>query len=128
MDNCVGGSIAPGTAEIGAEVRVASACDGFTNVNSSDCDRTGVNSDAEESGGGGMKVGALESNTGPGAFPAACSSALAKACRLAKRRCGSLARAISITCSTSGVIVGTLSCKDGREANMCWVAISVNDP
>ena len=121
--SCIGGSIAPG-----AEVWVISACDGFTNVNSSDCASTGVNSGAEESGSGGMKVGALESIAGPGAFPAACSRALAKARRLVKRCCGSFARAVIITCSTSGEMVGIFSCKDGGEAKTCWVAISVKDP
>jgi hypothetical protein len=119
----VGDSIAPG-----AEVRVGSACGDFKNSDNSDCDKTGVSSDPEESGSVDMNVGALECNAGSGAFPHACSRALANARRLAKRCCGSFARAMNITCSTSDEIVGTFSRKDGREANICWLAISVKDP
>ena len=62
------------------------------------------------------------------AFPLACTSALAKARSVAKRCCGSLARAIAMTCSTSSGSVGSLSRKDGTGANTCWLAISVNVP
>lgn len=119
--------MAASTKGTGAEVWVESASGGFTNVRSSDCDRTGVSSGGEEKCGG-IIVGALVSNAGSGAFPAACSRALAKARRLEKRCCGSLARAISSTCSTSGEIVGNFSRKGERVANICWVAISVKVP
>ena len=123
----MGGSIAASTEGKGAEVWVGSATGGFTNVRSSDCDRTGVSSGGEEKRGG-IIVGALVSNACSGAFPHACSSALAKARRLEKRCCGSLASAIISTCSTSGDIVGSFSLKGGRVANICWVHNSVKDP
>ena len=123
----VAGSIAASTEGTGGGVCLGSATGGFTNVRSSDCERTGVSSGGEEKGGG-IIVGALVSNAGSGAFPHACSSALAKARRLEKRCCGSLASAIISTCSTSGDIVGSFSRKGGRVANICWVAISVKVP
>src|ERR1700694_629390 len=58
----------------------------------------------------------------------ACSKALAKACTLPKRRCGSFARAVSTTCSSSGEMVGIFSDKGGGGIRICWLAISVKDP
>src|SRR5437764_2549117 len=55
----------------------------------------------------------------------ACSRAVAKAWMLRKRCCGSFARAISTTCSTSEGMVGTFVRKGGGEANICWLTTSV---
>src|SRR5260370_12134031 len=58
----------------------------------------------------------------------ACSRAVANALILLKRRVGSLASAVSMTCSTSGEIVGILSLRGGTGVIICLTAISVNVP
>ena len=58
----------------------------------------------------------------------ACSRAVANASTLMKRFSGSLARAMSNTCSTSLETFGTLSRRGGRGASICWVATSKKDP
>ena len=120
----VSGSTAASTAGAASEVRVESGTGGERAVKSSDCERTGVRVGAE--GERDRSVAEVDGQAGP--LPLACSRALANACRLAKRCCGSLARAIIITFSTSGAIIGSFSCKDGGEAKTCWLAISVKEP
>src|SRR5215471_7973380 len=58
----------------------------------------------------------------------ASSRAWAKACACSKRDCGSLARALSTTCSSADEIVGILVCKSGGGTDRCWLAISRIDP
>src|SRR5437868_589576 len=58
----------------------------------------------------------------------ACSSAVANAFTLTKRCFGSFANAVSTTCSTSAVIVGTFLRKDGGGVNACCIAISIAVP
>ena len=118
------GSIDASTTGSGAEVLVELGTGGGRTVKSSDCERTGVRVGAE--GGRGKFVAEAEGHAGP--LPLACSRALAKAWRLAKRCWGSLAKAIMITFSTSGESVGSFSCKEAGVAKTCWLAISVKDP
>ena len=87
-------------------------------------ERTGVRVGAE--GGRSKFVAEVEGHADP--IPLACSRALAKAWRLAKRCWGSLAKAIMITFSTSGESAGSFSCKEAGVAKTCWLAISVKDP
>ena len=58
----------------------------------------------------------------------ACSNASANACTLAKRSLGSLASAMSTTCSMAGGIVEVDSRKDGGGTARCWATISVREP
>lgn len=58
----------------------------------------------------------------------ACSNALANACILPKRRCGSFSSAVSTTCSSVGEMVGMCSDKEGGGVSTCWLAISAKEP
>jgi hypothetical protein len=58
----------------------------------------------------------------------ASSKAKAKAWTLANRCAGSLARALSTTCSTPSGSVGTFSVKEGGGVSVCWTASSENVP
>lgn len=57
-----------------------------------------------------------------------CSNASANACTLAKRSLGSLASALSTTCSIVGGIVEVVSRKDAGGTARCWATISVREP
>ena len=58
----------------------------------------------------------------------ACSNASANACTVAKRSLGSLASAVSTTCSIAGEIVEAFSRKGDGGTARCWATISVTEP
>src|SRR6266436_7107007 len=51
----------------------------------------------------------------------ACSKAVANSCTVGKRCCGTLASALSTTCSTAGGSFGIFSCKGGGGTLRCWL-------
>ena len=72
--------------------------------------------------------GSLKDGDESGVILLACSNALAKACILPKRRCGSFSSAVSTTCSSVGKMFGMCSDKGGGGVSICWLAISAKEP
>src|SRR5450755_2326731 len=97
VGNSVPCSTAANMTDSGAEIRVGPVLEGEINVGSSPWENIGVM--VEPMFAEGMKVASLGRMSGV-TFPLACARALAKARNVTKRCCGSLARAIEMTCST----------------------------
>lgn len=76
-------------------------------------------------GGIGVKCPVKESSW---AILLACSKAVANACTLEKRCCGSFASALNTTSSTRDEMPEILPYRDGGGVSTCWLAISVKDP